>query len=790
MKKNDIKDRDRVRLKALKPEFLLIAIFILAILIRLLYLNQIASTPVYYGLAMDSDKYDTLATYILQGNFTHKDFIYLNPLYPFFLALIYLIFGQSHFPVALIQATFDSFSCMLVYYIAAAFFNKRVGIIAAFIYACYGIAIFYTGILLAPTVVIFLTLLFVASLIAAEQKRAIFIFFISGILLGFSVLARPNVILFLFLLPLWFFAVLRQKIGTRKSVRGMIYLLTGFFIITSLITVRNYFIEKKLSPFSAQGGINFYIGNNPEATGFFMSPQGISSTPVEQVLTSIEYAEQEAGGTLTTSEASRYWLFKGISFIKEYPLDAFLLYIKKCTFFWRKEEIPINIHFQLCKNLFPIFRLPLISFGMIAPFAILGIILSLKRWKSTLLITLFAFSYMLSVIVFFVSARYRLPTVPFLIIFSSYALYRSFEVVRAKGIKEIAVWGIVLILLFIGIHKDFKCYALNFSHVHYNNLGSIYRKNGELDKAISTYKEALSINPNFAEAYSNLGITYVDKGMFSEAIIQYGKALTINPDLLEAHNNLGIAHYKKGEFDKAIFEYKKALSIRSHYAEVHSNLGSAYLKKGELDKAILEYKKALSINPDYAEARSNLGIAHSHKKEKLDKEIAAYKKFLADNPNLAEAHYNLGVVYGNKGMLDEAISEYKKALTIEPNLVNAHINLGSAYRKKGMLDEAIAEGKRALNLDPKEADAYNNLGNAYLKKGELDKSISAYKKALAIKPGLAGAHSNLGIAYYYKEDYKSAILHLDKAVKLEARVDPKLLELLKPHREGFLKNSK
>jgi len=107
-----------------------------------------------------------------------------------------------------------------------------------------------------------------------------------------------------------------------------------------------------------------------------------------------------------------------------------------------------------------------------------------------------------------------------------------------------------------------------------------------------------------------------------------------------------------------------------------------------------------------------------------------------------------------------------------------------------MLDEAIAEGKRALNLDPKEADAYNNLGNAYLKKGELDKSISEYKKALAIKPGLAGAHSNLGIAYYYKEDYKSAILHLDKAVKLEARVDPKLLELLKPHREGFLKNSK
>ena len=114
MKKNDIKERDKLRLPVLNPGFLLVAIFILALLIRLVYLNQIASTPIYYGLAMDADKYDALATYLLQGDFTHKEFIYLNPLYPFFLALIYLIFGQSHFPVVLIQATFDSLSCLLI----------------------------------------------------------------------------------------------------------------------------------------------------------------------------------------------------------------------------------------------------------------------------------------------------------------------------------------------------------------------------------------------------------------------------------------------------------------------------------------------------------------------------------------------------------------------------------------------------------------------------------------------------------------------------------------------------
>ncbi len=189
--------RDRLVEKVLKPEILLIGVFILALIIRLVYLNQIISTPIFQGLAVDDEKYESFALQILKGNLTHKDFIYLNPLYPFFLSLIYLIFGQSHLSVVIIQVVIDSISCVVIYYIASLLFNKKVGITSALIYACYGIAIFYTGILLAPTVIIFFTLLFIASLLAAEKKRRLIIFFFSGILFGLAVLARPNFILVL-----------------------------------------------------------------------------------------------------------------------------------------------------------------------------------------------------------------------------------------------------------------------------------------------------------------------------------------------------------------------------------------------------------------------------------------------------------------------------------------------------------------------------------------------------------------------------------------------------------------
>ena len=124
---------DRLKLRVLKPENLLIGVFILALFIRLLYLNQIISTPIFYGLAADAEAYDNFALQIMKGNLTHKDSIYLNPLYPFFLALIYLIFGHSNLSVVCIQGLIDSISCILIYYIASMLFNKRVGIIAALI---------------------------------------------------------------------------------------------------------------------------------------------------------------------------------------------------------------------------------------------------------------------------------------------------------------------------------------------------------------------------------------------------------------------------------------------------------------------------------------------------------------------------------------------------------------------------------------------------------------------------------------------------------------------------------
>lgn len=190
--------------KYLNTQKILIGIFTFALIIRLIYISQLISTPVYSGLVLDTEAFDNLATHILNHNFSHPDFMYVNPFYPFFLALIYFIFGTHHLAVILVQTLLDAISCLMIYFIASYFYDKKVALISAFIYACYGLAIFYTGLLLAPTLIIFMILIFTAFLVQAEQKRHHYLYIVSGILFGFITLARPNIIIFLLMMPFWF----------------------------------------------------------------------------------------------------------------------------------------------------------------------------------------------------------------------------------------------------------------------------------------------------------------------------------------------------------------------------------------------------------------------------------------------------------------------------------------------------------------------------------------------------------------------------------------------------------
>ena len=77
--------------------------------------------------------------------------------------------------------------------------------------------------------------------------------------------------------------------------------------------------------------------------------------------------------------------------------------------------------------------------------------------------------------------------------------------------------------------------------------GINHHQQGNLDKAITRYRETINADPKHAGAYLNLGTIYYNQGKFNHAIMSYKQAILINPDYVEAYLNLGAVYRTAGK---------------------------------------------------------------------------------------------------------------------------------------------------------------------------------------------------------------------------------------------------
>ena len=105
----------------------------------------------------------------------------------------------------------------------------------------------------------------------------------------------------------------------------------------------------------------------------------------------------------------------------------------------------------------------------------------------------------------------------------------------------------------------------------HNNMGDVYARNGELEKASEEFKKAIEINPNYGDAYHNLANTYTSLGQTDLAIENYQKALSINPNIWQSHQNLASIYYSIGNYQKAYDEISKAIEINPGSQDLQKN---------------------------------------------------------------------------------------------------------------------------------------------------------------------------------------------------------------------------
>ncbi len=198
------------------------------------------------------------------------------------------------------------------------------------------------------------------------------------------------------------------------------------------------------------------------------------------------------------------------------------------------------------------------------------------------------------------------------------------------------------------------------SAAFHNNLGSVFKDLGRLDRAAKHFGKALSLNSSYAEAYSNLGTVFTQRRNFDEAIAHIKKALALQPQNPEAHSNLGRALTEIGDLESAQAHLKKALSARPDFPEAHYNLGNVFLHKRIFDRAVVHFERALALKPDYPEAHNNLGNA-LRSQGKFAEAIGCYDKSLALSPGGSAVASNrlFCLLYDERFSAEEIAAEHR-----------------------------------------------------------------------------------------------------------------------------------
>lgn len=749
-----------------KEKLFLLGIFLLAFILRVIYLLQVKSNPHFFSPTMDPLYHDIWAQNIAGGNWVGDKVFFRAPFYAYLLALVYKIFGHNYVIPRLIQHLIGSFSCILVYLIAKRLFNRKVAIVASLLAATYGMLFYFENELLLDSLLAFFDLLLILFLLKTKDNPKLSNWFLCGIILGLSAITRPNILFFIPFVWLWIFLVFIKERKLKGILAFCVISLIGSALVISPVTLRNYLAEKDFVLIASQGGINFYIGNNKNSDGM----SAVFYKEDWQYKDFEKMAEKEIKRSLKPSEISDFYYKKGVDFMLNEPKVAFKLLIKKLYVFWNKFEISNNQDIYFFRRYSSLIRILPIGFWFIGPLGLVGMVLCFRKWKDTLLPIFFIFSYMLTVVMFFVTSRFRLPVVPFLILFSGFSLVWLWEKLGRRELRNLVLFLLLLAPFLVLTNSNVYHLSVGDFSQAYFSLGNVFLKAGKLDQALIEYDEALQRNPNADRAHLNKGIVFLRRKEFKKAEEEFLNELKINPTEDKAYNNLSAVYRLQGIYDQAIESAQKAVNLKAYYPEAYMNLALAYQNKGDFEKAKEVLRLGMKNIQPFLEGNSLLGEI-LQEEGKLDSAMAEYRKILdqssaqkdviydldilyskGDPYNLenlelkAKAHFNLGTIYVQQGRIDQAESHLKMAISFKPDFAEAFANLGILYDNTRRHSEAITQLEKAVSLDPQNAIYHYNLGLAYAKGNRLEEAKEEFEQSLEIEPDFKEAQEKLFLA--------------------------------------------
>jgi len=680
----------------------LLLVLVLAVLTRGLYLADSRDNPTFRVPVVDARTYDGLARQIAEQGRITRDLFWQPPFYPLVLSLVYKATGSSIVAAKVIQAAVGVLTSLLVYLLAAGLFGPVVGLFSGVVVSLYLPLVFFEGELLATGWASFWAVLLVYLFVRASGKPGAGGLFFLGLTGALAVITRPVFLPFFAAGCLWLGVSSFIRLEKKRFLRAGTALAAGFLIVALPVALmgRAATGKARILPFS--GGVNLYIGNNPNYEETIAIRPGYAWERFMEA--------PEAHGIRDIYAKEKYFRDQALSFALNRPLAFLEGLAAKTARFFSAREIPRNVSIYSFRKWSWMLRVGVwkaggfgFPFGLLLALAVLGAVHLGRRLPVP--VWFFLLLYPAAVILVFASARYRAPAVPVLALLAGGGCAALLEAARARRWRKL---GLLLalaaaVMLAASLPGPFAEEKLDYDAELRYFLGVALENRGHTEEAKAAYLEALRLNPGLADAFYNLGVIAEKEKDPDEALEYYRRAVRADPGHSHACYNLGVLLQARGELEEAAAAYRKALSSHPSDPFAHNNLGSVLRSLGFAEEAAEHYRQAVKFKPDYTAAHNNLG------------------------------HTLLGL-----GRWDEAGAHFIDALRLRPGLLPAMIGMARVLAEHP--DASRRDPERAVLLaeqasrgaggeDPRYLEV---LASAYAAAGRIDEASETASRALEL----------------------------------------------------------
>lgn len=721
---------------------LLLGVVVVAFSARLAYVLLLQDSPLFDHPIVDARYHDEWATEVAAGRAFIDGPYFRAPLYPLMLGAIYALSDHSYLAPRLVQIVLGTAASGFVFAIGRRLFDRRVAVLAGLASATYWILIYFDGELLVPTLLIALDLALILLLVRAAQKPSALAFSLAGIALGLSAISRANILLFAPVIVGWMW--LQYRADLQRTFVYAFAITAGCLLIVMPVTIRNYVAGGDSVLVASSGGVNFYIGNNPESDGMTAILPGTPGDFWGGHRASIALAEEARGRPLEPSEVSDYYYEKGREFWINEPAAAIELTFRKLRYFWTRWEIPNNKQIAFWTERFaPFMTFMPLGFGVIGPLGMLGIALTRRRAISLFPLWGFVLVYMVSVVMFFSTARFRAPVIAPLILLGAFAICHVYDRFRQDGWRALPVPLAVLVPAALFVNVGERPGDEHMEAISHESLAQAYGRTGEPALAEENHRAALRHDPEFLTARYNLATILTKSGRNQEAVGELQRAVETPPRIRRgesvamvatAYNQLGVALNNSSQREEAVLQFEKSIALNPNesHTRTRQNLAQTLSALGRSEEASKVLREVLELDPQLAVEREHLAdllVTLGRPQEAI-----LHYETLVEADRTETTLLKLAAALGMVGRHLDAVARLRSGLPdASPNLMN---NL--AWKLATCTDSAARDGAESIRIAelacPTAPDCHpaflDTLAAGYAERGDFSRAVALARAAL------------------------------------------------------------